>query len=76
MADGNFRVKLIDNWKDVLKHAWSVHGLIALAMVNALFMAWPATIGILPVWIVFAGSMILSLLIVFLRLVEQKQLHE
>lgn len=74
-------MKLVADWRRVLRHAWSVHLTIAaalVALIGAADTAWPFLDGIVPVsptvFALIAG--VLSFAATLSRFVYQPEMHD
>lgn len=68
-------MNLVQDWKQILLKAWSVWGIVFHAIVNAMYLVWPAFQDRIPLpWFV-AGSFIICLLLIVLRLMKQDGLN-
>jgi hypothetical protein len=73
-------VRLIDNWRTVLKKARSVRvayaGIVFWGVVTGLWAIWPAFVEKLPFWFYAIGGVLMSILIVYGRVTKQPELSE
>lgn len=71
-------MRLIDNWRGVLRHALSVHGMILAAVLSGIEVAMPYLDGLLPiprgVFAALSGVVTFGALVA--RFVVQKSLHK
>lgn len=65
-------MKLYDNWREILRRAWSVRIALALAVVSGMNAALPALSDLLPAWAFAALAFGGSVSIVIARLVYQE----
>lgn len=66
-------MRLVDNWRAVLKHAWSVRLAIFIALLNgaAVVVAlWTGTLPVPPLWLIAVNGM-LATAVPLLRLIPQ-----
>jgi len=73
-------VRLIDNWRAVLKKAWSVRvawaGIVFWGVVTGVWAIWPAFVEQLPLWAYAIGGVLMSILVVYGRVTKQPELSE
>ena len=72
--------RFIENWRAVLKKAWSVRvawaGIIFWGAVTGLWAIWPAFVEKLPLWVYAVGGVLMSILVVYGRVTKQPELSE
>ena len=68
-------MKLVANWREVLRHAWSIRLMFVAALLSGLDAAQPLVAGLLPIPpMVFAGlAALIAAGAVIARLVAQQQ---
>jgi hypothetical protein len=68
-------MKLVANWREVLRHVWSIRLIFVAALMSGLDAARPVVAGLLPIPpIVFAGlAALISAAAFIARLVAQAQ---
>ena len=64
-------MKMINNWDNVLKKAWSAYAIYVLTALNGLYAIWPAFQGTIPLWALATGSILLAFAALGLRVVDQ-----
>lgn len=65
-------MKLIDDWRRVLKRAWSIRVSIYIAALTGLAAVWSAFEGVVPLWLFVAVGVGGPVLTVVLRLIKQE----
>lgn len=63
--------RLIHNWPELLKKAWSVRLSLLLAAIAGVYSIWPAFQGVLPLWLFALLAAGMSVLIVWARITKQ-----
>lgn len=71
-------MRLVTNWFDVLRRAWSVRLFVLLAFLGGLDAAWPFISGLLPfpAWVLAVLTILVAGLGIVARVVTQKGLSE
>lgn len=79
-APADAPVRFIENWRQVLKKAWSVWvayvGIVFWGVVTGLWAIWPAFVEKLPLWFYAIGGIAMSVLVVWGRVTKQPELSE
>lgn len=63
--------RLVHNWREILKRAWSVRLSLLVAAMIGLFSIWPAFQTVLPLWLFGLLAVVMSLAIVVARITKQ-----
>jgi hypothetical protein len=73
-------VRLIDDWRLISTKAWSARVAISGAMfwgaVAGLYLVWPAFADVLPLWFYAIGGVLMSIALVFARILKQPGLDQ
>lgn len=62
---------VIDNWRDILRRAWSIRLAVFWGAVSGVAAAWPALDEVVPTRLFVAGSVVFSVALVVARLTKQ-----
>lgn len=66
---------MIDNWKRELTRLWSIRVTILWAAISGLYAVWDAFEGVLPTWVLVSASITMSVALVAVRLIRQKDVE-
>lgn len=69
-------MRLVDDWRKVLRRAWSVRFMFLGAALTGLAGVWFALADYTPIWLFIAGGMVVPMMALAARLVSQKDFHD